>query len=704
MHPSRVSERSESYERLEFLGDSVLGLVVARALFDRYPQAAEGKLSQLRSAVVSRRSCAAVAREIGLDRMFAEQFELTDDLRRSDNVLAALIESAIAALVLEHGLDAVAPAVLAAFEGQIDEALHAPGDFKTRLQEEAAKQRLEGDLQRRRGRGACPRAAVHLRGARRRRAARHSARAARRRRPSRRPPPRRSRLSKTRHRLRPDGKAPCPCHVRAGAADEGGARVSRREGCARRRPRGLGLPRRRRSAIAPRRHARRRSGCGHGQPARVIRRRRCRWRDDLRIGHVFASAGGHRSRARRSRRCPRASSSSRSSTTAFSATERSRAASATAVSVGRPCTCARSPFAASSRSRSPSKCASSRAWPSSSGRTDRGSRTSPTRCSGRRAASRRASCAPRSRTTCSSPGSASASPLAYCEVELRFEDVAGALPGIDFEEVSIARRLHRGGEGQYLVNGATVQPGGRRRAARRRRARPGRGRRRRPGEGGGDPLVVSPAERRALVEEAAGLGRFKRRRHRAGAEARARRAAGRARARPRARGAEASAAARAPGERRRARGEARRGDRPHPRGPGRARSAKSSTARMAEARARRTQLEAAQGERRCTARAAARERERAEGELAAVAGGRKAPPALSTGCAALASAWRCGAKRRRICSSGCARPSSRSSGKTSPSRRDSPRRAPSRSSVRSTSARACRPPHARSRSGARRLR
>ena len=54
-------------------------------------------------------------------------------------------------------------------------------------------------------------------------------------------------------------------------------------------------------------------------------------------------------------------------------------------------------------------------------------------------------------------GSAGRQPAAYCEVELRFEDVAGALPGIDFEEVSIARRLHRGGEGQYLVNGATVR-------------------------------------------------------------------------------------------------------------------------------------------------------------------------------------------------------------------------------------------------------
>jgi ribonuclease-3 len=139
MHPSRVTERSQSYERLEFLGDSALGFLVARELFDRYPHAAEGELSQLRSAVVSRRSCATVARQVGLDRMFAAQFELSEDLRRSDNVLAALIESAIAAVVLEHGLEAVAAPVVDAFEGQIQEALDTPADFKTRLQEEAAK-------------------------------------------------------------------------------------------------------------------------------------------------------------------------------------------------------------------------------------------------------------------------------------------------------------------------------------------------------------------------------------------------------------------------------------------------------------------------------------------------------------------------------------------------------------------------------------
>jgi chromosome segregation ATPase len=111
-------------------------------------------------------------------------------------------------------------------------------------------------------------------------------------------------------------------------------------------------------------------------------------------------------------------------------------------------------------------------------------------------------------------GAAGRQAAPYCQVELRFEDVGGALPGLDFEEVSIARRFHRGGEGQYLVNGATV----RRTDVVELLADVGLG----PGAaavvGQGKVeaiLASSPAERRALVEEAAGLGRFKRRRHRA---------------------------------------------------------------------------------------------------------------------------------------------------------------------------------------------
>ncbi len=111
-------------------------------------------------------------------------------------------------------------------------------------------------------------------------------------------------------------------------------------------------------------------------------------------------------------------------------------------------------------------------------------------------------------------GTGGRSPAPYCEVELLFEDVAGALPGLDYEEVAITRRLHRGGEGQYLVNGATV----RRIDVVELLADVGLG----PGAGAvvgqgrvETILSSSPAERRSLVEEAAGLGRFKRRRHRA---------------------------------------------------------------------------------------------------------------------------------------------------------------------------------------------
>lgn len=113
--------------------------MIARHLFDRYPDFDEGKLSQVRAHVVSRRSCTLVARELGLDRMLAEQQELNDDLRRSGNVLAAIVESAIAGLYLEHGLDAIAPALAEAFAGRIEEAITEPADFKTQLQELLAR-------------------------------------------------------------------------------------------------------------------------------------------------------------------------------------------------------------------------------------------------------------------------------------------------------------------------------------------------------------------------------------------------------------------------------------------------------------------------------------------------------------------------------------------------------------------------------------
>jgi ribonuclease-3 len=144
-HTSWASDRSASYERLEFLGDSVLELAVAHALYVRHPDFSEGKLAKVRSHVVSRATCAEVARELGLGRRLAEQAVPTqteEELERlSDNrnVLAAVIEAALGAIFLQHGFAAIEDAVVDAFEEQIEHALTSRVDHKTDLQELLAR-------------------------------------------------------------------------------------------------------------------------------------------------------------------------------------------------------------------------------------------------------------------------------------------------------------------------------------------------------------------------------------------------------------------------------------------------------------------------------------------------------------------------------------------------------------------------------------
>lgn len=135
-HPSQADARLESYERLEFLGDSVLELAVTRALFERFVDLSEGQLTQLRAKIVSRESCAAVAERLELDRRLGPQ---APDVAESRNVLAAVIEAAIGALFLEHGFEEIEGAVVEAFEPQFAAALRQPLDAKTELQEVLAR-------------------------------------------------------------------------------------------------------------------------------------------------------------------------------------------------------------------------------------------------------------------------------------------------------------------------------------------------------------------------------------------------------------------------------------------------------------------------------------------------------------------------------------------------------------------------------------
>jgi ribonuclease-3 len=143
-HASWAADRTASYERLEFLGDSVLELAIARALYDRFPDFTEGRMAKVRSHVVSRASCAVVAVDLGLgERLRVEAAGLPADeverLSQNRNVLAALLEAALAALYLEHGFEPIEQAVVAAFDPRIEYALSGFVDHKTELQEHLAR-------------------------------------------------------------------------------------------------------------------------------------------------------------------------------------------------------------------------------------------------------------------------------------------------------------------------------------------------------------------------------------------------------------------------------------------------------------------------------------------------------------------------------------------------------------------------------------
>jgi ribonuclease III len=143
-HASWADDRAASYERLEFLGDSVLELAIARAVFDRFGNASEGRLAKIRAHVVSRQSCAAVAKELGLgDRLLEFAREAPKDelqrISRSRNVLAAVLEAAIAAVYIEHGFEQTEPAIVEAFGARIEYARSSHVDYKTELQEALAR-------------------------------------------------------------------------------------------------------------------------------------------------------------------------------------------------------------------------------------------------------------------------------------------------------------------------------------------------------------------------------------------------------------------------------------------------------------------------------------------------------------------------------------------------------------------------------------
>ncbi|MEJ2669378.1 MAG: ribonuclease III [Gammaproteobacteria bacterium] len=134
----------QNNERLEFLGDSILNLVVAQALFDAFGQAREGQLSRLRADLVSGASLALVAREIGLGHYIRlGTGELKSGGFRRDSILADALEALIGALYLDAGMEQCRDIVLSWFAERIKGLdLKLPKDAKTRLQELLQSKRL----------------------------------------------------------------------------------------------------------------------------------------------------------------------------------------------------------------------------------------------------------------------------------------------------------------------------------------------------------------------------------------------------------------------------------------------------------------------------------------------------------------------------------------------------------------------------------
>ena len=143
-HASWTERRSDSYARLAFLGDSVLGLAVTAHLFPRLEaeRYGAGRLTKIRAQAVSGPSCRAVAERLGVpERLAAAAPEGTSvaALAVTERVLASITEAIIGACYLHAGYDATAGAVVEAFAPEIEEALEHPVDFKSSLQERLAQ-------------------------------------------------------------------------------------------------------------------------------------------------------------------------------------------------------------------------------------------------------------------------------------------------------------------------------------------------------------------------------------------------------------------------------------------------------------------------------------------------------------------------------------------------------------------------------------
>ncbi len=140
-HASSATSRLNSYERLEFLGDSILGFVVCELLFQRFPDWLEGDLTKVKSVVVSRQACAKLGQELALHEFLALGKGIGKRESIPDSLLANAFEALVGAIYLDGGMQAAKSFLLPFVDQQVQAAVaeNAECNFKSDLQQYAQK-------------------------------------------------------------------------------------------------------------------------------------------------------------------------------------------------------------------------------------------------------------------------------------------------------------------------------------------------------------------------------------------------------------------------------------------------------------------------------------------------------------------------------------------------------------------------------------
>jgi ribonuclease-3 len=136
-HPSSVTDETESNQRMEFLGDAVLSLVVSHYLFERFPDRSEGELTRMKSLIVSRQGLVQVAGYLDIQPFLELGRGITSgEAPLPESILADALEAVIGAIYLDGGFGAARAFILNHFEDEIDTVLESPRrrNYKSILQ------------------------------------------------------------------------------------------------------------------------------------------------------------------------------------------------------------------------------------------------------------------------------------------------------------------------------------------------------------------------------------------------------------------------------------------------------------------------------------------------------------------------------------------------------------------------------------------